>query len=135
MQRVKCASHQLADLPSPARIAAQPSPSLQVNYNSALDPAAAERALDQLNYTPLVGRPMRIMWSHRDPAFRKSGARWVGEADGQTAQRAARVVEQQAGLQADVMENVWPRSAQLLRRCRPAAGARSSETSLLTYLA
>ncbi|PSC67282.1 polyadenylate-binding 1 [Micractinium conductrix] len=44
-----------------------------VNYNSALDPAAAERALDQLNYTPLVGRPMRIMWSHRDPAFRKSG--------------------------------------------------------------
>ena len=96
-----------------------------VNYNSALDPAAAERALDQvgsqaagsvigrhapcvpvcrlamlrtravavvvcgcwqpptsrasdpllqLNYTPLAGRPMRIMWSHRDPAFRKSGA-------------------------------------------------------------
>lgn len=44
-----------------------------VNYNSALDPAAAERALDQLNYTPLAGRPMRIMWSHRDPAFRKSG--------------------------------------------------------------
>ncbi|PRW61251.1 polyadenylate binding [Chlorella sorokiniana] len=44
-----------------------------VNYNSALDPTAAERALDQLNYTPLAGRPMRIMWSHRDPAFRKSG--------------------------------------------------------------
>ena len=44
-----------------------------VNYNSALDPQAAERALEALNYAPLVGRPMRIMWSHRDPAYRKSG--------------------------------------------------------------
>ncbi len=44
-----------------------------VNYNSALDPAAAERALDSLNYAPVNGRPMRIMWSHRDPAYRKSG--------------------------------------------------------------
>eukprot|EP00887_Chlorella_sp_A99_P002508 scaffold6.g2508.t1 len=44
-----------------------------VNYNAALDPAAAERALEALNYSPLAGRPMRIMWSHRDPAFRKSG--------------------------------------------------------------
>ena len=35
--------------------------------------AAAERALDTLNYTPLGGKPLRIMWSHRDPAFRKSG--------------------------------------------------------------
>lgn len=44
-----------------------------VNYNAALDPTAAERALEALNYSPLAGRPMRIMWSHRDPAFRKSG--------------------------------------------------------------
>lgn len=44
-----------------------------VNFNSALDPNAAERALDSLNYTPLAGRPMRIMWSHRDPSYRKSG--------------------------------------------------------------
>lgn len=44
-----------------------------VNFNSALDPSAAERALDSLNYTPLAGRPMRIMWSHRDPSYRKSG--------------------------------------------------------------
>eukprot|EP00879_Flechtneria_rotunda_P000310 GHRR01000401.1.p1 GENE.GHRR01000401.1~~GHRR01000401.1.p1 ORF type:complete len:654 (+),score=211.27 GHRR01000401.1:245-2206(+) len=44
-----------------------------VNYNSALDPAAAERALETLNYTPVNGKPIRIMWSHRDPAFRKSG--------------------------------------------------------------
>jgi len=44
-----------------------------VNYNSALDPQAAERALDALNYTEVNGKPIRIMWSHRDPAFRKSG--------------------------------------------------------------
>jgi len=44
-----------------------------VNYNSALDAQAAERALDALNYTPLNGKPVRIMWSHRDPSFRKSG--------------------------------------------------------------
>lgn len=35
--------------------------------------SAAERALEALNYTPVNGRPIRIMWSHRDPAFRKSG--------------------------------------------------------------
>jgi len=44
-----------------------------VNYNSALDPNAAERALETLNYTTVSGKPIRIMWSHRDPQFRKSG--------------------------------------------------------------
>eukprot|EP00889_Picochlorum_renovo_P001165 jgi/Picre1/28195/NNA_003601.t1 len=44
-----------------------------VNFNATLDPTAAERALEALNYSPLNGRPMRIMWSHRDPAQRKSG--------------------------------------------------------------
>eukprot|EP00890_Picochlorum_soloecismus_P006389 jgi/Picsp_1/6751/NSC_04092-R1_poly binding cytoplasmic 4 len=44
-----------------------------VNFNAGQDPNAAERALDALNYSPLNGRPMRIMWSHRDPAQRKSG--------------------------------------------------------------
>ncbi|KAL6755996.1 polyadenylate-binding protein 4 [Haematococcus lacustris] len=44
-----------------------------VNYNSSVDPSAAGRALDELNYTPVNGKPIRIMWSHRDPSFRKSG--------------------------------------------------------------
>jgi len=42
-----------------------------VNYVSIVD---AERALDTLNYTMIKGRPCRIMWSHRDPSIRKSGA-------------------------------------------------------------
>lgn len=43
-----------------------------VNYNSSVDPNAAERALEELNYTPLAGRPLRIMWSHRDPSARRT---------------------------------------------------------------
>eukprot|EP00198_Chlamydomonas_reinhardtii_P000336 XP_001689671.1 polyadenylate-binding protein RB47 [Chlamydomonas reinhardtii] len=44
-----------------------------VNYNSALDPQAADRAMETLNYHVVNGKPMRIMWSHRDPSARKSG--------------------------------------------------------------
>lgn len=41
-----------------------------VNYNSAAD---GERALEELNYTLIKGKPCRIMWSQRDPALRKTG--------------------------------------------------------------
>ncbi|RNA25072.1 polyadenylate-binding 4-like [Brachionus plicatilis] len=41
-----------------------------VNYSQ---PSEAERALDTLNFDLLVGKPMRIMWSQRDPAIRRSG--------------------------------------------------------------
>ncbi|KAL4810796.1 hypothetical protein BDV18DRAFT_128034 [Aspergillus unguis] len=41
-----------------------------VNYN---DTAHGERALDELNYTLIKGKPCRIMWSQRDPALRKTG--------------------------------------------------------------
>lgn len=34
----------------------------------------AARALDALNFTPLNGKPIRIMYSYRDPSIRKSGA-------------------------------------------------------------
>mmetsp|Transcript_8037 Transcript_8037/g.10853 ORF Transcript_8037/g.10853 Transcript_8037/m.10853 type:complete len:695 (+) Transcript_8037:365-2449(+) len=44
-----------------------------VNYNSGLDEHAADRALETLNYTQINGKPIRIMWSHRDPSARKSG--------------------------------------------------------------
>lgn len=41
-----------------------------VNYNNTAD---GERALEELNYTIIKGRPCRIMWSQRDPALRKTG--------------------------------------------------------------
>ena len=42
-----------------------------VNFNSYND---AERALDTMNYMPIMDKACRIMWSQRDPAMRKSGA-------------------------------------------------------------
>jgi len=41
-----------------------------INYSNTQD---AARALDVLNFTPLNGMPIRIMYSHRDPSIRKSG--------------------------------------------------------------
>ncbi|KAL9367413.1 hypothetical protein Peur_038612 [Populus x canadensis] len=42
-----------------------------VNYSN---PQDAARALEMLNFTPLNGSPIRVMYSHRDPTIRKSGA-------------------------------------------------------------
>ncbi|RAL38823.1 unnamed protein product [Cuscuta campestris] len=42
-----------------------------VNYGN---PQDADRAMKVLNFTPLNGKPIRIMYSHRDPTIRKSGA-------------------------------------------------------------
>lgn len=42
-----------------------------VNFNN---PQDAARALDVLNFTPLNGKPIRVMYSHRDPSIRKSGS-------------------------------------------------------------
>ncbi|KAF9593645.1 hypothetical protein IFM89_024462 [Coptis chinensis] len=35
--------------------------------------SSSARALDVLNFTPLNGKPVRIMYSHRDPSIRRSG--------------------------------------------------------------
>lgn len=40
-----------------------------VNYHSTAD---AEKAIETLNYQPIKDRPMRIMWSQRDPSTRKT---------------------------------------------------------------
>ena len=34
----------------------------------------AARAMEMLNFTPLNGKPVRIMYSQRDPSVRKSGS-------------------------------------------------------------
>ncbi|TYI43079.1 hypothetical protein ES332_A01G144100v1 [Gossypium tomentosum] len=41
-----------------------------VNYNNLRD---AARAMDLLNFTPLNNKPIRIMYSQRDPSLRKTG--------------------------------------------------------------
>lgn len=41
-----------------------------VNFQQSQD---AERALDTMNFDTIKGRPIRIMWSQRDPSLRKSG--------------------------------------------------------------
>lgn len=50
-----------------------------VNYHNVTDGEgtpikSGERAMESLNYSVLKGRPIRIMWSQRDPALRKSGS-------------------------------------------------------------
>lgn len=42
-----------------------------VNYSN---PPDAQRAIDVLNFTPINGKHIRIMYSHRDPSIRRSGA-------------------------------------------------------------
>lgn len=47
--------------------------SLGYAYVNFLNSADGERALEQLNYSLIRGRPCRIMWSQRDPALRRTG--------------------------------------------------------------
>uniref|UniRef100_A0A7N0UUP2 Polyadenylate-binding protein n=1 Tax=Kalanchoe fedtschenkoi TaxID=63787 RepID=A0A7N0UUP2_KALFE len=48
--------------------------SLGYGYVNFTNHESAAKAMERLNYTPLNGKPIRIMYSHRDPTIRKSGA-------------------------------------------------------------
>ncbi|CAJ2640963.1 polyadenylate-binding protein 2-like isoform X2 [Trifolium pratense] len=48
--------------------------SLGYGYVNFSNPHDAAKAMDVLNFTPLNNKPIRIMYSHRDPSVRKSGA-------------------------------------------------------------
>uniref|UniRef100_A0A915N9M3 Polyadenylate-binding protein n=1 Tax=Meloidogyne javanica TaxID=6303 RepID=A0A915N9M3_MELJA len=48
--------------------------SLGYAYVNFQQPADAERALDTMNFDLLLNKPIRIMWSQRDPSIRRSGA-------------------------------------------------------------
>lgn len=48
--------------------------SLGYAYVNFQQPADAERALDTMNFDLLNNKPIRIMWSQRDPTIRRSGA-------------------------------------------------------------
>lgn len=48
--------------------------SLGYAYVNFQQPADAERALDTMNFDVVYGKPIRIMWSQRDPSMRRSGA-------------------------------------------------------------
>lgn len=47
---------------------------LTINLTVKITLIVAERALEELNFTHFNGRPIRIMYSHRDSSVRRSGA-------------------------------------------------------------
>ncbi|XP_006903519.1 PREDICTED: polyadenylate-binding protein 1-like, partial [Elephantulus edwardii] len=73
-----------------------------MNFQQSAD---AERALDTMNFDVIKGKPVRIMWSQRDPPLRKSGvvcdengSKGYGFVHFETQEAAERAIEKMNGM-------------------------------------
>uniref|UniRef100_A0A5F9C449 Polyadenylate-binding protein n=1 Tax=Oryctolagus cuniculus TaxID=9986 RepID=A0A5F9C449_RABIT len=79
--------------------------SLGYAYVNFQQPADAERALDTMNFDVIKGKPVRIMWSQRDPSLHKSGvvcdengSKGYGFVHFETQEAAERAIEKMNGM-------------------------------------
>uniref|UniRef100_A0A2K5DG05 Polyadenylate-binding protein n=1 Tax=Aotus nancymaae TaxID=37293 RepID=A0A2K5DG05_AOTNA len=99
--------------------------SLGYAYVNFQQPTDAERALDTMNYDVIKGKPVRIMWSQRDPSLRKSGvvcdengSKGYGFVHFETQEAAERAIEKMNGMLLNDRKSRKEREAELGARAK-----------------